>query len=202
MQKIPSLFVRDWNGDRSRVTREVNPECQWVIDGEGRPTRKWDGTAVRVEDGRLWKRYDAKKGKQPPPGFEPAQEPDPVTGHHPGWVPVGDEPESKWHRAAFDAVHREDVPAMEGHTFELCGPHFQGNPEAFAVDILVKHGAQDIEWTNGGPLPRDFDGIAHWLYVHPMEGLVWHHPDGRMAKIKRSDFGLPWPVKTAESEAA
>ena len=27
-----------------------------------------------------------------------------------------------------------------------------------------------------------------------IEGIVWHHPDGRMAKIKRRDFGLSWPI--------
>ena len=34
MKKIPTLFKRD-PVNRSLVTREVNPDCQWVIDGEG-----------------------------------------------------------------------------------------------------------------------------------------------------------------------
>ena len=28
---------------------------------------------------------------------------------------------------------------------------------------------------------------------HVVEGIVWHHPDGRMVKIKRKDFGFKWP---------
>lgn len=28
--------------------------------------------------------------------------------------------------------------------------------------------------------------------VDEAAGVVFHHPDGRMAKIKRSDFGLAW----------
>ena len=36
--------------------------------------------------------------------------------------------------------------------------------------------------------PRDFDGLAAWLREHPFEGIVWHHPDGRMAKLKARDF--------------
>lgn len=40
--------------------------------------------------------------------------------------------------------------------------------------------------------PRDFDGIKAWLTDRQIEGLVWHHDDGRMAKIKRRDFGLKW----------
>ncbi|MFF0155255.1 hypothetical protein [Micromonospora sp. NPDC005203] len=28
-----------------------------------------------------------------------------------------------------------------------------------------------------------------WLPAHPRyEGIVWHHPDGRRAKLKRRDF--------------
>lgn len=45
-----------------------------------------------IRGGRLFKRYDAKHGKIPPPDFEPAQPPDDVTGHWPGWVPVGEGP--------------------------------------------------------------------------------------------------------------
>lgn len=31
MQKIPNLFMRD---DHYEMTSEVNPACQWVIDGD------------------------------------------------------------------------------------------------------------------------------------------------------------------------
>lgn len=40
--------------------------------------------------------------------------------------------------------------------------------------------------------PHDFEGIKGFLAENVIEGLVWHHPDGRMAKIKRRDFGLKW----------
>lgn len=39
-------------------------------------------------------------------------------------------------------------------------------------------------------VPRDFDGIKAWLSGKDIEGLVFHHPDGRMGKIKLRDFGL------------
>ena len=38
-------------------------------------------TCGLVRDGRLYKRYDAKQGKTPPAGFEPAQDPDEVTNN-------------------------------------------------------------------------------------------------------------------------
>jgi hypothetical protein len=33
-------------------------------------------------------------------------------------------------------------------------------------------------------------GIAQYLREHDIKGIVWHHPDGRMAKIKGKDFGI------------
>lgn len=55
VQKVPTLFMRD-ESDRKHVTREVNPECQWVLAGEGVPTRKYDGTGCLVRDGKRYKR--------------------------------------------------------------------------------------------------------------------------------------------------
>ena len=180
MQKIPSLFVRDFKNNPRLVTREVTPGCEWVIDGEGKPTRKWDGTACLVRDGKLFKRYDAKHGKTPPEGFEPAQEPDEKTGHWPGWLPVGDGPEDKYHREAF--AHQQ---TFSDGTYELIGPKIQGNPEASPVHQLIRHGQGE-----GPDFPRTFDTIQFTLSGLNIEGIVWHHPDGRMCKIKKSDFGL------------
>jgi hypothetical protein len=58
IKKIPTIFERDWNGDRSRVTREPNPACRWVFDGEGVATRKHDGACWMVRDGKLYKRRE------------------------------------------------------------------------------------------------------------------------------------------------
>lgn len=187
MKKIISLFKRDYEGTR-QVYNEVTPGAEWVLAGEGIPTQKIDGTCCMVKDGQLYKRYDAKKGKTPANGFIPAQdEADEVTGHWPGWLFVGDGPEDKWHREAFAQGGFPDG------TFELCGPKIQGNPYGLRNHILIAHGIDVIK-----PEPaRDFDGLRQWLESHSIEGIVWHHPDGRMVKIKRRDFGLQWPVKEA-----
>jgi hypothetical protein len=179
MIKIPTVFKRD-PSNMSRILCEVTPGCEWVISGEGIATRKFDGTCVLVRGGRMFKRYDAKHGKTPPPDFEPAQPaPDPVTGHWPGWVPVGEGPDDRWHRDAFGA----GGPYGDG-TYELCGPRIQKNPEGFSIHILVRHGT-DILHT----MPRDFGGLQRALCGYNIEGVVWHHPDGRMAKVKGRDFG-------------
>lgn len=65
MKKIISLFQRNYDGDRL-IRDEVVPGAEWVLAGEGTPTRKYDGTCVLVEDGVMWKRYEVKKGKTPP----------------------------------------------------------------------------------------------------------------------------------------
>lgn len=87
MKKIPALFIREERGnpkDQTGYLPELNRACLWVFEPGVRATVKWDGTAVLVQDGMPWARFDAKRGKTPPPGFIPAQEPDPITGHHPG----------------------------------------------------------------------------------------------------------------------
>jgi hypothetical protein len=180
MQKIISLFMRNYDGDRL-VRDEVVPGAEWVLAGEGVATRKFDGTCCMVRDGKLYKRYDAKQGKTPPYGFEPAQEPDAKTGHWPGWLPVGDGPEDRWHREAWDAHQRY---APDG-TYELCGPKVQQNPERVPSHVLIAHGFQQLP-----EAPRTFARIRHYLESHDIEGIVWHHPDGRMVKIKAKDFGL------------
>lgn len=184
MKKIPTVFERDWDGDRSRVTDQVHPGCEWVLAGEGVATRKLDGTATMIRDGKLYKRHEVRQGKQTPEGFEQVED-DLGTGKTVGWVPVGDGPEDRWHREAFALMSREDV--RDG-TYELIGPKIQGNPEKSLDHTLVPHGPERL--TLADDPPRTFDGLAAWLSEHDVEGIVWHHPDGRMAKIKGRDFGI------------
>lgn len=180
MRKIPTLFLRD-ETNRSLVRNEVNPDAAWVLAGEGTPTRKWDGSCCLIRDGKLYKRYEVKAGKTPPPDFEPATDVDPETGKQQGWVPVGDGPEDRWHRDAFEAL----APLQGDGTYELIGPKVQGNPERWPVHVLLAHGKKVLP-----DAPRDFDGLKDYLARTDIEGIVWWHPDGRMAKAKARDFGV------------
>lgn len=179
MKKIPTLFERDWDGDRSRVVDKV----AFVLPEGAIPTVKRDGTACLVRGGVLYKRYDAKPGRVPPAGFEPCQECDEQTGHQPGWVPVGDGPEDKVFRI-------EEIPNEDG-TYELCGPKVQGNPEGYQEHYFIRHGAEMI----AGNIPTDFAGLRGWLKDSPWEGIVWWWNGEPVCKIKRRDFGYAWPVK-------
>lgn len=183
MRKIISLFVRDYEGTRL-VYDEVVEGAEWVIAGEGVDTRKFDGTCCMVRDGKLYKRRDLKKwkgNKVPPEGWEAAQpERDSVTGHWPGWMLVGEGPEDEWHREAW----KVDSHLPNG-TYELAGPKVQGNPEEFASHTLVRHrGLKALG------APRTFNELREWFKSKDIEGIVWHHADGRMVKIKKKDFGL------------
>lgn len=192
MKKIISLFQRDYSN--GLIKNEIVPGAEWVVAGEGVATRQWDGTCCMIRDGILFKRYDVKKGKSPPDGFEPAQDPDEMTGHWPGWLKVGDGPEDQYHREALNRGHAISDPLIgagmimspipfEDWTYELVGIKIQGNPEnVIEGHWLIPHGKYLLS------APRDFEGIKEYLSAAGIEGIVWHHPDGRMVKIKRRDF--------------
>lgn len=192
MRKIPTLFLRDPD-DMRRVTDEVHPACRWVLDGEGVATRKYNGWCCMIDgDGRFWKRAEVKKNRNPQPGFVEA-EADPATGKRVGWVPVGEGPEDRWFREAFDAHKTQvsdhvGVPPKPG-TYELCGPKVQGNPEGWTEHILISHANADTLLDVPGPRLPEY---IRMTVIHQgelgWEGIVWHHPDGRMAKLKAKDL--------------
>lgn len=186
MKKIVSLFQRNFEGDR-KVRDEISPGAEWVAKGQGVATRKWDGIAVMVKDGVVFKRYDAKTGRMPPPGFVPVQpNPDPVSGHWPGWV-LADGPDSRYIREAIAGAAARYPQGVPDGTYEVCGPKIGtrhgANPEKLNEHILVSHGADMLEGC-----PRTFTGLMDYLQERDIEGVVWHHEDGRMVKIKKADF--------------
>lgn len=190
MKKIPCVFERDFSDRRQPVLlRSVTPGCEWVVLAEeGIATRKWDGTSVLVQGGKVFARYDAKAGKAPPAGAIPCDPaPDALTGHWPHWVEAV-RPEDRWIREAAANTPR---PLLDG-TYEAVGPKIGANPERLERHTLMPHGGQRCE-----DVVRTFDGLREWLAVNAVEGIVFHHPDGRMAKIRRADFGIPWPVREA-----
>ncbi|MFF6940438.1 hypothetical protein [Streptomyces lavendulae] len=184
MRKIPTLFLRDFNARPALVTAKPNPECQWALDGEGTATRKWDGTCTRLDEaGAWWARREVKPGKNIPAGFQ-ASEHDEVTGKLVGWEPMA--------QSAFAKFHAEAVansPALAAGTYELLGPKINGDPDRFDAHVLMPHGWAPLsERLDIEGAPRDHEGLRDWLVKREYEGLVFHHPDGRMAKIKRRDF--------------
>lgn len=149
MKKIPTLFERDWNGDRSRVIDKPHPACVWVFAGEGVGTQKVDGTCCMIRRGKLYRRRELKKGSAAPVDFEEVYF-DTETGKTIGWVPIGYGPEDKWHREAFT------ITIADG-TYELVGPHVQGNAEGHEQERLIPHSA--LALPSDMQPPRDFNGL-------------------------------------------
>jgi len=181
------MFVRDETVKGHPVTDQIKPECQWVLDGEGIATVKLDGTNVKVENGQLFKRQKPKEADYDDAAYVPCDRSNPA---------------DRWAFEAFNAGHQGNG------IYELVGPKVQGNPQGHASHTLVKVvpflprlGAIDSE-VRSVFYGRTFDGLKRWLLDHRVEGIVFHHPDGRMAKIKRRDFGLPWPMKRSGEPAS
>lgn len=201
MKKIPTLFERQFSGHKVvGINSNVTPGCEFVLEGKGIATVKIDGACCAVIDGKFYKRYDAKNGKKPPEGAIPCCDPDPITGHWPHWVQVQpDNPADRWFIEALKNrsldIGSEDGPfggIMSG-TYEAIGPHFQSNPYGLKMDILVRHGMKPAF------AERTFEGILKWLQEHEEEGIVFWLDGEPRCKIKRTDFGLEWPVRRGKA---
>lgn len=180
MKKIPTLFRRDPD-DMRYVTREPHPDCAWVFAGEGVATRKYDGTCTMFDGERWWARREVKPGKAAPSNFVQIDY-DEITGKTVGWEPVEQSAFAKYHAEALE-VTQAGAKGWPTGTYELVGPKVNGNPEQVIRHYLWAHAAADVL-----DAPRDFDALAAWLSKFEGEGIVWHHPDGRMAKLKPKDF--------------
>lgn len=190
MKKIPTLFKREFNGHKIvKVLPEVIEGMEWVLNGEGVATIKWDGAACAIINGEFYKRYDAKRGKPIPENAIKCQdEPDPITGHFPCWVKCDrNNPGDKWFWAAYDNFIFNPRQLTDS-TYEAVGEHFNGNPYNLDYDYLIKHGEDTLRIF---PL-CSFEEIKHFLSVHKIEGIVFWKDGEPKCKIKRSDFGFPW----------
>ena len=192
MKKIPTLFTRIYEGYKIvGIKDEITPGCEEAFKN-GIATVKFDGSCCAIIDGKFYKRYDAKKGKNPPVGAIPCCDPDPITGHWPHWIEVDPNSSSdKWFIQSLINSEVLDCGMLENGTYEAIGPHFQENPYNLAEDILVKHGENIVD------VNRDFMSISEWLNDHLVEGLVFWLDGEPVCKIKRTDFGWEWPVKKA-----
>lgn len=184
MKKMKTLYVKDEN---HMATNEI--QCEWVFDEGVKAYIKRDGTSCMFKDGQLYKRYDAKRNrktgeyKQPPEGAIPCCEPDDVTGHWPHWVLCDDS--DKWH---MKALYNQGV--LPNGTYELCGPKINGNKESLKEHVFISHTTERMD-----PQSYDFNYMKAYIDTLYNEGLVFHHPDGRMCKVRRTDFGFDWPIK-------
>ena len=183
MRKIPTIFERDGN----KLTRKRTKGCEWVFKGEGCATEKLDGTNVRLTV-RAGVIVRVEKRRNPTRQQKEAGIIDPW------YVDAENKPDSKHILKAVANTYTRDWPDGE-HCCEAIGPKIQGNPLGLERPECVPFDLDPPVILYGVP-PRDYDGLHAYLDKfdsilspgHLAEGIVFHHIDGRKAKIKRKDF--------------
>jgi hypothetical protein len=163
------MYERDETKRGRPVTPVLKAECLWVEQGEGLATRKLDGMNVKVVAGALYKRQKPESGVYDEAAYVSADR---------------DNPADRYLFEAFDSA-----PGWEDGIYEALGPKIQGNPERYDRHVLVRVVPFEA-WLLLEGVPRSFDGLRDYLAGQHIEGIVFQHPDGRMAKIKKRDFGF------------
>lgn len=188
MEKIPTIFDRNWDGDR-KVNSKIlvtnfdfeNAIATEKLDGTNVRVTVRNHTIVRVEKRRNPNKIQKKQGIKEP------------------WYVDADEFD-KADAYIFDAVKNtdfSDVPDGEWSA-EALGEKIQGNPlklEGHTLFIFsLNDWKQKVVYPNA---PTDFDELKKWLPEQKsifgndcgIEGIVWHNLNtGEMCKIKIKDF--------------
>lgn len=183
MNKIKTIFDRDWDGDRT-VIDKLNVDFDF---SNAIATEKLDGMNVRLTVRnhilvRLEKRRNPDKRQK-------------VQGIEDPWYVDADEysPEDKYLYEAAKNTELGDIPDGEW-SGEALGPNIQGNPlnlESHRVVLFSCDKAPKIV-----NVPTEFQALKEWFKTAKsgygkdcwIEGIVWHSKDGSMVKIKAKDF--------------
>lgn len=188
MQKIPTIFDRDWEGNRKVVNQLLVPDFDFT---NALATEKLDGMNVRVTVRnqtvvRLEKRRNPNKVQKQQGIVDP-------------WYVEANE-QDKADAYLFQAVKQTDftdVPDGEWSA-EALGEKIQGNPLNLKGHQLfiftLPSWKQKVAFDN---VPVNFDDLKAWLPNQKslfgqdcgIEGVVWHDLNtGSMCKIKVKDF--------------
>lgn len=191
--KIKSPFYRG-DDTKWRVIDKIPDNMKWVFEDDGvMATEKLDGTNIgfRIEGGRVVECYNRTER------IEPLA----LKGTH-------------WRYAFLDglnnSIEKGWIDKLEGdrvHYGELIGPYINGNPHQVDKHYLVPFEYLKIHccwrtWQEN-TYPKTFEMLSNWLKSDDFfslfsrrligkkissEGLVFHHPDGRVAKLRRDMF--------------
>ena len=183
MEKIPTIFERNWEGNRGVRDKLVVDKEKFLI---GTATEKLDGTNVRVTVRnhtcvRLEKRRNPDKIQK----FKGIKDP---------WYVDASEydAQDKW---IYDALKNTDLSKIPDGDWsgEAIGTNIQGNPLGLDKNIIVFFSlGQAPVFEN---VPISFNELKDWISKQQskygknnIEGIVWHCSDGTMMKIKAKDF--------------
>ncbi len=183
--RTPTLYVRDTKDKRRTVTRIRNTSCLWVFDGEGAACVMYDGlTMLHNVDHAWWLSRIVKANTEPPQGFWQEKRSS-STGRRYGWEPIKGSPNWPQFVEAAAAALAEARVLTPGY-YSLCGPTIARNLEGLTHHRLLSHAIDESRLLC--PVPTDYDELRAWMRTFPRKGVVWRHPDGRTAEIRKRDF--------------
>lgn len=188
--KIEAPFIRKEIKGRYVVTPEINPGYEWVFNDDSvMALEKLNGTNVSIviENGvinSVWNRTQRipffNKGKR----------------HIIDGL-----------LESFERGHMALLPDGQ-HFGELIGPKVNGNPYKLEKHIWIPFNTycrKHLRYKSWGKYPKTFEAISEWFKeLMPLyslmkgnkdgyvEGIVFTHPDGRMAKLRRDMFKFYW----------
>ncbi len=187
MPKLKSPFVRDTIKGRYLVTPEIAEDYEWVFEDDTvMAIEKLDGTNVSV----------ITQARRPIRVFNRTTE-IPFYSNDRIFITMG----------MLESFTRgyTDLPSGQ-HFGELIGPKVQGNGYDLPAHLWIPFGTyakKHLRYKTWGRYPKTFEAISAWFredlhslfYMrihkgahHPAEGIVFTHPDGRMAKLRRNMF--------------
>ena len=191
MPKLESPFVRKLmpNGDYV-LTDKIAPGYEWVFNDESvTAIEKLDGTNVSIviEMGNIvsiWNRTER--------------------------IPFINKPKKHIVEGILNSYERGYMDLLDDgqHFGELIGPKVDGNPYKLKEHLWIPFSTfckNHLKYKSWGKYPKDFETISNWfkelipLYACMVqgeegkksgfvEGIVFTHPDGRMAKLRRDMF--------------
>lgn len=185
MKKIPTIFERDWEGDKTVINKPVVPENFFDT---AIATEKLDGMNVRVTVRnhmavRLEKRRNPDKIQKQKGIIDP-------------WYIDADEFGTA-DKHLFDALSNTDLSTIRDGEWsgEAVGKDIQGNPLKLPNNRIVLFSV--LGYVPAFlDAPHTYEELKAWLprqkslYGNDcgIEGIVWHGQDGQMCKIKTKDF--------------
>jgi hypothetical protein len=195
MEKIECPFIRKLNDKNEYlITPELNPGFEWVFeDDKVMAIEKLHGTnvSILIQDGiitSIWNRTER--------------------------IPFFNKGKSFIIEGLIESYkngYMEFLPDGQ-HFGELIGEKVNGNPYKIEGHLWVPFSTfcqKHLRYKSWGKYPKDFETISewfkdlmplYWLMQHGMEkdkegkntgfveGIVFTHPDGRMAKVRKDMF--------------
>jgi hypothetical protein len=186
--KIESPFVRKEINGKYVVTPEIAKNYEWVFNDESvHAVEKLHGTccSVIIEDGAIksvWNRTER--------------------------LPFFNKGKRHIIEGFLESYERGYLDLPDGLWFgELIGKKVNGNPYSLDKHVwspFKTYAWEHLSYKSWGKYPKDFETISEWfkdlmpLYSlkihgkefnkHFVEGIVFTHPDGRYAKLRRDMF--------------